>query len=145
MIPDELNNKLGFNIYRAGLLFRRELMHAVSDYNMTPEQWQIMMTLWSAGKPVNQSEIVEMTLKDKHTLSRIIGRLERDGWIEKVRDPGDKRITLIRITEKGNLIQGEAVEKMQSHFKGIWSDFNKEEKQDLLKTLQKLRSILGDF
>jgi DNA-binding MarR family transcriptional regulator len=83
MTVSALEEALGYNIYRAGLLFRRELIHALADYRMTPEQWQVMMTLWHTGKPVNQSEIVQLLLKDKHTVSRIIQRLSRDGWIEK--------------------------------------------------------------
>ncbi|MCP4134569.1 MAG: winged helix-turn-helix transcriptional regulator [bacterium] len=144
MIPSELQDKLGFNINRVGLLFRRELTRALAAYKMTPEQWQIMMTLWSTGEPVSQKDIVEMTLKDKHTVSRIIQRLERDGWIEKLPGTDDARVTFIHSTQKSLSMQDEMKPIMSSHFKKIWKDFEKEEKEMLLGTLKKLRIILGD-
>ncbi len=144
MIPTILENALGFNIHRVGLLFRRELMRALSDYNLTPEQWQILMTLWTSSKPVNQKEIVKDTLKDKHAVSRIISRLERDGWITKTQGEKDKRVTFIELTEKGNVLKDEIPAKLSSHFKDIWKDFEQDEKQSLRKTLKKLRGVLGD-
>lgn len=144
MIPDFLEDGLGFNVYRTGLLFRRELIRALSDYKITPEQWQVMITLWHTGKPLNQSEIVQMLMKDKHTVSRIIKRLERDGWIKKKTDQKDGRITMIQPTKKGMSFKDEVQNKLKSHFNVILKDFPGEEINSLLKSLKKLRKLLGD-
>ena len=144
IIP-ELEDGLGFNVYRAGLLFRRELMRALAEYSMTPEQWHVMMTLWHTGKPLNQSEIVQMLLKDKHTVSRIIQRLERDGWIKKINSSKDARVTIIELTEKGESFKSEVPQRLFSHFDDILRDFNDKELKLLLELLIKLRGILGDF
>ena len=143
-IISELQNKLGFNIYRVGLLFRRELIHALKDYQITPEQWQILMTLWESDKPINQNEIVKISLKDKHTVSRIIQRLERDEWIKKEGNSKDKRATMIIPTKKASSLQNEMKKKMSAHFKNIWKDFEKDEKNSLMDSLKKLRSVMGD-
>ena len=143
-IPDEINDTLGFNIHRVGLLFRRELIQALQEYKMTPEQWQVLITLWSTGKPLIQSDIVEMTLKDKHTVSRIIQRLDRDGWIQKYSDKKDARVSVIFPSDKSNSLREEIQSKMSVHFKNIWKDFEGEEKKILLRSLKKLRGVLGD-
>ena len=44
-----LNNNLGYNLYRAYLLFHRELIRALKAYSVTPEQWQVLIILWNHG------------------------------------------------------------------------------------------------
>ena len=138
-----LDDALGFNINRVAILFRRELMRALSRYRMTPEQWQVMVTLWT-GKSLSQMEIVNITLKDKHSVSRIIQRLERNGWVKKMINPEDGRSTLIQPTEKGWSLQNEVPEKLIGHFQTIFLELGKDEGKQLLSLLKKLRKILGD-
>jgi len=145
MIPSVLEDSIGFNIYRVGLLLRRKLKRVLADYKMTPEQWQVMITCWSTGKPINQSEIVQLTLKDKHTVSRIIQRLERNGCIEKIDSPQDGRVTIIRPTQKGESLKNEVPQRVHGNFEKILKNFKKEEQKILLKSLKKLRGILGDY
>jgi DNA-binding MarR family transcriptional regulator len=144
MIPALLDDGLGFNLYRAGLLMRRELMRALADHGMTPEQWQVMVTLWEAGNPVSQREIGQMLLKDKPTVSRIIRRLERDGWVKKAGDPQDARVTLIRLTPEGTDLKRVVPRKLFKHFDDIVKDFSEREIEALLRGLKKLRRVLGD-
>ncbi len=145
MIPSVLENALGFNIYRVSILFRRELIRALGEYKMTPEQWQVMITLWSTGHPLKQAEIVHLTLKDKPTVSRIIQRLERDGWIEKRDDPGDGRVTIIQPTSKGMDLKEEVPKKLYRHFDELLHDLQEDEKETLMELLKKIRHIFGDY
>jgi DNA-binding MarR family transcriptional regulator len=142
-VPD-LEDALGYNIYRAGLLFRRELIRALSEYKMTPEQWQGMMTLWQTGKPVSQGEIVRMLMKDKPTVSRIIQRLSRDGWIKKQADAGDARVAMIRLTRKGVALKDEIPPKLSAHFDQILGHFDDREMERAIAFLKRLRGVLGD-
>lgn len=144
MIPHVLDNALGFNVYRVGLLFRRELMRALSDYKLTAEQWQVMATLWATDRPLKQSEIVHLTLRDKPSVSRIVQRLERDGWIEKQDDPQDGRVTIILPTPKGIALKEQVPDKLYSHFQEVLKDFGKDDQKTLMMLLKKIRYILGD-
>ena len=144
MIPKFLDNALGFNIYRVGLLFRRELIRALTEYKMTPEQWQVMATLWTTGHPLNQNEIVSSTLKDKPTISRMIKRLEKNGWVERKAKNQDGRVTIIQLTNKGKKYEKEISQKVKTHFRKIFKHLEKDEGYILINTLKKLRHLLGD-
>jgi DNA-binding MarR family transcriptional regulator len=143
-IPSELNDALGFNIYRVALLFRKELIHALADHQMTPEQWQIMRVLWSTDERLNQNDIAHLTLKDKHSVSRILARLERDGWIVRYSDPEDTRASLIAPTEQATYLRQNVPEQLYSHFAPILGVLSEDEARHLLSLLHKLRSRLGD-
>ncbi len=139
----KLEEALGYNVYRTALLFRRELMRALSQYNMTPEQWQVMATLWS-GVALTQSEIVRLTLKDKPTVSRMIKRLERNGWVEIKANPKDGRSSFIQPTAKGWRLQGEVPQKLIRHFEPLRKGLTRKDEGTLMALLKKIRRILGD-
>ena len=143
-IPTILDDALGFNIYRTALLFRNELMHALAEYDLTPEQWQVMQTLWSADKGLNQNEVAHLTLKDKHTVSRMLTRLERDGWISRRPDPTDARAFRIEPTAQAQSLRDEVPAKLLQHFATILGALDQEERGELLLLLKKLRRRLGD-
>jgi DNA-binding MarR family transcriptional regulator len=143
-IPDPLNDALGFNIYRVALLFRKELIHALSNYALTPEQWQVMQALWSTSERLNQNDIAHLTLKDKHSVSRMLARLERDGWIVRQPDPTDARATLIAPTAQADQLRETVPSQLYAHFDPILSVLSTNEGEQLLALLQKLRIRLGD-
>lgn len=60
---------------------------------------RIIFALWgNDGVPIKT--LCEKTSLDKSTLTGIIGRLERDGYIERKPSETDKRSTLISLTGK---------------------------------------------
>jgi DNA-binding MarR family transcriptional regulator len=143
-IPPELNDSLGFNIYRVALLFRKELIHALAEYHMTPEQWQVMRALWSADDLVNQNDIAHLTMKDRHSVSRMLARLERDGWIIRQPDPADARAALIAPTEQANQLREKVPAQLYGHFGPILGMLSEDEARQLLALLHRLRARLGD-
>jgi DNA-binding MarR family transcriptional regulator len=145
MPPEVLENALGYNFNRVYVLLRREFLRTLAEYNMTPEQWHVMMTLWSTGHPLNQREIIRMTLKDKPTVSRMIQRLEHNGWIEKGASQLDGRVTIIQPTKKGMKLKKEVPQKLIPHFDTFWKQLGEEDEQTLFRILKKLRHILGDY
>ena len=143
-IPPVLDDALGFNLYRVALLFRRELMRALSEYELTPEQWQVMQTLWSSDEDLNQSAVAHLTLRDKHTVSRILARLERDGWIHKRPDPNDARAYIIVPTDQAKQLRDEVPTQLLDHFEDILDVLDEGEEEELLRLLKKLRRRLRD-
>lgn len=143
-IPAILNDALGFNLYRVALLFRNELMQALSDYGMTPEQWQVMQTLWATDADLNQRDLAHLTLRDKHTVSRILGRMERDGWVVKRPDPADARAYIIEPTDQARELRHEVPRILNAHFAPIRGALAPGEEEELLRLVKKLRRRLGD-
>ncbi|MEM8484855.1 MAG: MarR family transcriptional regulator [Bacteroidota bacterium] len=141
-IPPALDDAMPFNVYRLALLFRRELMDALSEYKLTPEQWQVMRVLWEISEPLNQNDIAHITLRDRHTTSRIVARLQRDGWVTKTVDPNDARASLITLTASAEKVKAEVPAKLIGRFEPIFELLEEEESKQFLSTLKKLRSFL---
>lgn len=143
-IPSFLNNALGFNIDRVAKLFRQGLTHALADFDLTPEQWQIMAVLWHSDEPLNQQEITRLTLKDRHNISRLIKRLEAKGWLTKSPDPEDARAFLISATLKAQAEKEAVITALYSHFERLDLGITKEEEAQLLNMLKTIRKHLDD-
>lgn len=141
-IPRSINNALGYNIYRVSLLIRRQLKNALSEYKLTPEQWQIMASLWASSSYLNQKALVDITLKDKHTLSRIVQRLERDGWVQKKEDNEDKRSYYVLPSKKSLKYKNIIPVKIIEHFQPIFDILTDIEKQVLSEYLNRIRNNL---
>ena len=144
LIPEYLNNALGFNLYRADLLMKREMSKVLSRFSLTVEQWSIMSVLWYSDKSLKQSDLVKYTLKDKFSTSKIIGRLEKYGWVNKVPDPDDSRATFIIKTEKSLEMKDKIQAAIRKHFDLVLSELNPAEKGELVTMLKNLRRILGE-
>lgn len=143
-IPEFLEESLNFNIYRTSLLLRREFLRVLSADGITPEQWQVLAILEYAQHPVNQGDIAKLSLKDKHTVSRIIARMEKNGWVSKKSDARDGRITVIALTPAGQSLAARIPKLLNNRFSDIGSTVSEDEKQLVIAILRKLRTYLGD-
>lgn len=139
-----LNNNLGYNLYRAYLLFHRELIRGLKGYGVTPEQWQVLIILWNHGS-VTPTEISRVTLQDLPTISRMLVRMERDGWVKRIENKEDGRSFHVELTEKGRKSKNEMIIQIDNHFAGFMGEVPKDVHDGIRNELQHLRSILGDY
>ncbi len=138
-----LKESLAFNISRTSTLLRRHLIRTLSEYNITPEQWQIIIMLWQTDNPISQKEIAGSLLKDKHAVSRMIKKMVANGWVEKLSKKGDSRITLIKLTEKGLYAAEDMYEKLSTSVrKKVFNHFSKAEKDQVKSFMKRLGDLL---
>lgn len=84
--------------HTSGRVFARLLkLHGIEEFN--PAQGRIIFALWQ-GDGIPIQTLAERTALRKSTLTSMLDRLEKDGWIVRVPSPGDRRSTLVRLTEK---------------------------------------------
>lgn len=143
-IPSVLDDALAFNLDRVATFFRRELMEALADYDLTPEQWQLMSVLWGNEGGLSQQEITDLLAKDKHNISRMIRRLEAKGWLERQPDPADARALTVRTTPLGSSLQEPITRTLDNHFGHLDLGLSDAERTRLVKMLKVLRTRLRD-
>lgn len=73
-------------------------------YNVTPEQWRIIVNLRKdEGK--SQNSIACSTEKDEPSVSRLIDNMIKRNLVKRVPHPTDRRTNLIFLTEEGAQMQ----------------------------------------
>ena len=143
MIPEALNDDLYFNLDRASLLMRRQVLEVLGEYEVSPEQWEILQYL-EEQSGINQSRLTLVTLKDKGNVSRIIARMVRDGWVERRTGQSDNRSVALFLTNKGVKIRERLPALLRKRTESLLMPFATEERAELLGSLKKLRVLLGD-
>lgn len=141
IIPAFLDDALGFNLDRVANLFRLELMRALARYELTPEQWQIMVLVWRSEAPLRQQDITEMLVKDKHNISRMVRRLEEKGWLKRQPDPRS-RAFFLRPTALGLSLKDEVPRALYAHFDTLGMGLTPEQEKELVALLKIVRAHL---
>jgi DNA-binding MarR family transcriptional regulator len=104
--PYILQDSLGSIIGRAGRSLGTRLNRNFTEagFNVTCEQWSVLMNLWqNNGK--SQQDLAGTTCKNKTSMTRLINNMERHNLVVRIPDKTDKRQKLIYLTKKGQNLQ----------------------------------------
>lgn len=116
MIQHDFDSSLGFWVGSAAHLIERTVTAELADTGITLRQVQVLACL-ALYRDMSQGAIAEALGVEPSTIVRVIDRMERDGWVARHADPGDRRRNVIRPTEKVEphwdhiVATGQAVEK----------------------------------
>lgn len=91
---------LFIKLARASDAFFGRCTRAGAEHGLTPTQFGVLETLLHLG-PLKPSTLAEKHLKSRNNLSVVVDHLERDGLVERVRCPQDRRAQWIHLTEAG--------------------------------------------
>ena len=88
------------------LLFNRFLgqQFKLNNINLTREQWSVLVPLWKQ-QGCSQQAIADFTHRYKPSITRLIDQLEKEGYVERMSHPTDRRQNLIYLTNKGKEIE----------------------------------------
>ena len=132
-----LDGSLGFLLARTARSMKRALEARLSAYDITVSQY-IVLTLLSADDGISLSKLGHRLYFDNPTITGIVDRMERDGFIERRRIADDRRVINVFLKPRGR--------KLLRSIEGIADDVNRQAlvefpKSDQEKFLTILNSI----
>ena len=102
-----LANQLCFPLYAAARNVTGLYTPWLKPLGLTYTQYVVFLVLWEKdGVPV--SEIGERLMLDNGTLSPLLKKLEKAGYLERCRSAEDDRVVLISLTDEGRALQERA-------------------------------------
>lgn len=93
-----MTDSLGFLISDVSRLLRKRFDERARLIGVTRQQWRTLSVL-KRHEGSNQGMLAELLEVEPITLGRMIDRLEEAGWVERRRDPGDRRVWRIYLTD----------------------------------------------
>jgi DNA-binding MarR family transcriptional regulator len=78
----------------------RQLAAALKTDGLRAAEWRVLATLHSRHR-LSMSELAELTSIDRTTLSRVVERTVRAGWVMRLSDTSDARVTRLAPTASG--------------------------------------------
>jgi len=88
---------------------------------------------------LSQNEVCSILKEDKITVSKAVKNLEKQGYINKVKDLEDKRIYRLYITEKGSFDRKDFLEIVNDINEIFYKGLSDTQKTELLKLLDILQ------
>ena len=108
-----LNHMLCFQIAKTHQLFNRFYKRPLSRFHLTYVQYIVLIALWGKdGVTVNQ--LSARVSLNNGTLTPLLKRLQRAGWIDRKRDHHDERRVIITLTPQGHKKQRDILNSTQS-------------------------------
>ncbi|MEU6255662.1 MarR family transcriptional regulator [Streptomyces sp. NPDC047043] len=99
-----------------------------------------MRMLARAQQPLRMRDLSEMTGVAARTTTSIVDALERDGLVERVRHPHDRRAFLLRLTEQGVQCHREAEEVDSLALAEATAGLGEEDREQLRTLLARIRT-----
>ncbi|MBR4387313.1 MAG: MarR family transcriptional regulator [Treponema sp.] len=119
----------------------QRIWHAVLSRNgledLAGARGRVIFALWNEDN-IPIKNLVEKTSLDKATLTGIIDRLERDGYVKRIPSPGDKRSTLISRTGKDEIFKSKIPEVSDQQNKLFYKGFSVKEIKDFENYLKRI-------
>lgn len=137
-VPPRLDEAIGYNIDHLSNLLRRHFIRALRRYGLTPEQWQVIAALRQRGGVLTQTEVARITARDRPTISRMLGRMARDGWIVRMPDPGDGRAFRIQLSERAEAEYEAILATLWAAFQPVFSALSPREEAIYLQLTKRL-------
>ena len=105
----ELENQLCFPLYAVSKEIIAKYHDYLKDIDLTYTQYVVMMVLWKE-KSLNVKALGEKVRLDSGTLTPLLKKLEKKGFITRNRDKEDERNVIISLTEEGDKLKDKALD-----------------------------------
>ncbi len=135
---------LGFMLSDVARLLRRNFNRRVQSLGLTQAQWMLLARI-ARDEGSRQAQLAEVLEMQPISVARLIDRMEAAGWVERRKDPTDRRAVNLYITKKAEPILdemwGRADETQTVALEGLSQPI----REELMKALVTIReNLVGD-
>ncbi|WP_158081701.1 MarR family winged helix-turn-helix transcriptional regulator [Paenibacillus selenitireducens] len=111
--------------------------------DITPPQIMMLYQLYKLGL-CKLSQLADRLQVKPSSITVMIDRLEKAGFVERLADPNDRRIVLVQLTDKGLDIIHQTVELREKVMTPLFSDLPEDQLIALVETFEKITKKYED-
>jgi len=126
--------------YRANRLLLREL-RTRGIHDLAPSHGDIISILFETNA-TSMRILARRINRDKSTVTALVKKLVALGYVERLEDPDDGRVTLVRLTEKGWGLQQPFEEISSILLNTVNKGLSKQEKEMIIGGLERIAENL---
>ena len=122
----------------------RELAQGLKEFGLRVPEWRALAALY-ARRHSTMSELADLATIDRTTLTRTIDRMQDAGWLERLADENDMRITRLALTASGRKTFERIWPEVQRLNELALDGLSKAEIESLRRILERMRTNLEDY
>lgn len=112
--------------------------------DLSEREFQVLMDIGANG-PVRAVNIMRRSRLSVSTVSRAVNELQRSGYVAGETDAVDMRASLLRLTEKGDLVYARLVEICRARAELIDKVLPADERRVLVEALRRIENTAETF
>ncbi|RKP58521.1 MarR family winged helix-turn-helix transcriptional regulator [Pararobbsia silviterrae] len=132
-----LEGSVGYYLARARNVLLHRMDTAVAPLGLTPQQIGVMFQL-SKGLARTPQELSRALAYDSGSMTRMLDRLEKKGFIARTRSEQDRRVVEIALTDAGRAIAAQLPNVCGSVMSEVLAPFSKDEVEILIRLLTRI-------
>lgn len=132
-----IDGYLSYLLARASYSVYREFHTQVQAAGLGSLEWRLLATL-SDGDGLTIGELAREILAQQPTLTKLVQRMEKAGWVRRGADPADARRTLVFVTRQGRDTVAALLAQAKTHEDTLLQGFSTRDITALKKILRTL-------
>jgi DNA-binding MarR family transcriptional regulator len=129
------------NLARTHEFLNQRAAEFFKRFHLTPTQYNMLRILRGAGpEGVTCSQACERMITPDPDVTRLLDRMENQGWIRRERSQQDRRVVISRITTRGLKLTNQIDAPLQELLQELFATVDDRRLQALIETLESLRS-----
>jgi DNA-binding MarR family transcriptional regulator len=109
------------------------------EYHLTPSQYNVLRILRGEGKPLPILEIAGRTITVVPGITGLIDRLEKAGFVTRVRCEEDRRVIFVALTDHGTATLADLDEPLLALHRQLLGHLSHGDLKDLIRLLERVR------
>ena len=134
----KLNDCIYFLTTRLSRELKKQFDEYLSEINLTASGWCVLMVIIENNESITQREIANILCLETPTVTRILDILQKNGFIERMSHPEDRRCFIIKLTKKGKDLKEKLYSYGECFMKGVTSFLSENEVNFFKDTLNKI-------
>jgi len=149
-IDEKRGNYKEETMYALALLFNianSEISTYLGDFELSPAKFNVLMVIKHQGgkKGINQVDISKQLIVTPSNMTRLLDKLEREGFVYRSAQEGDRRVNIIKISDKGSKVLDDAWPGYKSKLKELTDELEERDQEILASILKKwLRKLMEE-
>ncbi|MBB5684776.1 MarR family winged helix-turn-helix transcriptional regulator [Sphingobium boeckii] len=132
-----LDDFLPYQLFRVTSMMNLRIQGRLRAIGVNLSQWRVMSVLRSHGR-MSLSHIVERTMMEQPTVSRVVAQLEEEGLAGRRTSAADSRIVEVALTDKGAATFNDIVPSAFRHQRAALEGFDQDELTMLRALLRRI-------
>jgi MarR family 2-MHQ and catechol resistance regulon transcriptional repressor len=112
-------------------------VRSIESLSICPSDFGVLEVLLHKG-PMPINTIGKKVLLTSGSITALVDRLEKRGFVERFDDASDRRVRLVRLTDTGRALIKEAFARHEEHMDEAVADLSQDELAKLIELLKKL-------
>lgn len=124
-------------LLRASSSVEKVVKNDMSSYGLNATEFTVLELLYNKGRQPIQM-IGKQILLASSSITYVVDRLEEKGFVSRIADKFDRRVTFCELTEEGHKLMQEIFPKHAEKIAELFDECTEDEIQTLQRTLKKV-------